>query len=194
MGGGDAVRVTAGVREGDAVAADRDARVMVAGAGVSRGASTVAEDVGSSAGRGVADAGGRASGGGDAASPLVRVEVVRQPATATSSRSNSARDIWLPHVCDTAGAGCGPRALWRLRGQQFSFWKWVVAWRANCCARTALRSIRTHHPVPVLAAHRGLRQAKSSLDEVELDDRVLSFLLFGPRYGRKITETTKPNS
>ena len=113
---GAAVGATAGVGDCEAVAAGRGARVVVAGAGVSRGAPTVAEDVDSWAGGGVADAGGKASGGGDAASPLVRVEAVRQPATATSSKSNSVRVIWLPRVRTTTGAGCSPRALVHLRG------------------------------------------------------------------------------
>ncbi len=55
------------------------------------------------------------------------------------------------------------------------------------------RSIQTDHPVPVFVAQPELRQAKSWREEVERDARVLSFLLFGPRYGRKLPEATKQN-
>ena len=37
-----------------------------------------------------------------------------------------------------------------------------------------------HHPVPIVPAHWGLQQAKSSLEGVERDDGVLILLLFGP--------------
>ncbi len=64
--------------------------------------------------------------------------------------------------------------------------------RKLLCA-DAVHSIQTHHPVPVFSPQWGPQQAKSWLDEVELDDRVLIFLLFGPRYGREIPEATKQN-
>ncbi len=51
--------------------------------------------------------------------------------------------------------------------------------RKLLCA-DAGRNIQTHHLVPVFATHPGLRQAKSWLEEVELDDRGLIFLLLGP--------------
>jgi hypothetical protein len=78
-------------------------------------------------------------------------------------------------------------------GMDISFWKKVVGWRATCCARTLVAASKPTTPCPFLPRTRGLRQAKSWIEEVELDDRGPIFLLFGLRYDRENPEATKQN-